>query len=229
MQVRLILLSGSRVGEEVRVDRVAVLGRNPDCELHLDDAGVSRRHARVRIDGDEVWLEDLGSSNGTKVSGQRVKEVRLEDGDVFELAKVKVRVKSVRDAAVAPGVREAPARGTDGGGGFEELEIEEPVVPRVSVPKAPAAKSSEPRVVPPAAVPPVELRAAPKSTGESGGAGDVVQTKSGGITPRVAANRSTGVLGEDLSQQSGPQKILVLLVAFALAAAVFWIVFSVMR
>jgi DNA-binding winged helix-turn-helix (wHTH) protein len=49
-----------------------VLGRDPSLELCVDSASVSRRHARLRIGGGEVLLEDLGSKNGTFVNGQRV-------------------------------------------------------------------------------------------------------------------------------------------------------------
>jgi DNA-binding winged helix-turn-helix (wHTH) protein len=44
-----------------------VIGRDPDCAIWLDAPGVSRRHARVRVDGREATLEDLGSKNGTRV------------------------------------------------------------------------------------------------------------------------------------------------------------------
>ena len=54
MQVRLILLSGSRVGDEVQVDGEAILGRSPDCALCLEDGGVSRQHAKVRLEADSI-------------------------------------------------------------------------------------------------------------------------------------------------------------------------------
>lgn len=46
-----------------------VLGRDPDCAVVVDDATVSRRHARVTVRGSEAVLEDLGSKNGTTVNG----------------------------------------------------------------------------------------------------------------------------------------------------------------
>ena len=59
-----------------------VVGRDPAAHLHVDHAGVSRRHARLTVDGVEVRIEDLGSKNGTTVGGKRVSEpIRLRDGD----------------------------------------------------------------------------------------------------------------------------------------------------
>jgi DNA-binding winged helix-turn-helix (wHTH) protein len=59
-----------------------VLGRDPAAHLHVDHAGVSRRHARITVDGLAVRVEDLGSKNGTTVGGTRVAEpVTLRDGD----------------------------------------------------------------------------------------------------------------------------------------------------
>jgi len=48
------------------------LGANPDNDLVLADALISGRHARLRWDGASWWVEDLGSTNGTLVNGQRL-------------------------------------------------------------------------------------------------------------------------------------------------------------
>ncbi|MCA8970615.1 MAG: FHA domain-containing protein [Planctomycetes bacterium] len=206
MQVRLILLSGSRVGEEVRVDDEAVLGRSADCALSLEDNGVSRHHARVRLEDDgSVWIEDLGSSNGTKIAGQRVREAKLEDGDIFELATVKVRVKVSGHESVAPSSADQGAAppAEPAGTGFEDLEIEEPVV---TVRSAPRTDSQPPRPKP---------------------AEVVVSSKS--ITPRVPASRQGNLLAEDLAQQTGLPKLLMVLVAVAAAGGVFWLLFEAVR
>lgn len=49
-----------------------VIGRSSSCDLPLDDALVSRRHATVRVQGEDVLVEDLGSRNGVLVNGTRV-------------------------------------------------------------------------------------------------------------------------------------------------------------
>lgn len=59
---------------------VTLLGRGTDCDLRLVDPGVSRHHAELRVEDDQVVLVDLGSTNGTLVNGQPVRRVMLTDG-----------------------------------------------------------------------------------------------------------------------------------------------------
>ena len=59
-----------------------IIGRDPASHVWLDAAGVSRRHARIAIEGADVRLEDLGSKNGTSVGNRSVEGgVALRDGD----------------------------------------------------------------------------------------------------------------------------------------------------
>jgi hypothetical protein len=64
----------------------AVLGRSRECDVVLDDANVSRKHAEIRP-GPQGWtIADLGSTNGTRVNGREVQGAQpLNDGDRFEL------------------------------------------------------------------------------------------------------------------------------------------------
>jgi hypothetical protein len=59
---------------------VTMLGRGTDCDLRLVDPGVSRHHAELRVEDDQVVLVDLGSTNGTFVNGAPVRRVELTDG-----------------------------------------------------------------------------------------------------------------------------------------------------
>ena len=59
---------------------VTLLGRGTDCDLRLVDPGVSRHHAEIRVEGSEVVLVDLGSTNGSFVNGQPIRRVTLVDG-----------------------------------------------------------------------------------------------------------------------------------------------------
>jgi pSer/pThr/pTyr-binding forkhead associated (FHA) protein len=59
---------------------MTMLGRGTDCDLRLVDPGVSRHHAELRVEDDEVVLVDLGSTNGTFVNGEPVRRVALTDG-----------------------------------------------------------------------------------------------------------------------------------------------------
>lgn len=61
-------------------DRIS-LGRSRQCDVHVTDANVSRRHAEVRRQGSEYWIVDLGSTNGTRLNDERVERAALGDGD----------------------------------------------------------------------------------------------------------------------------------------------------
>ena len=63
----------------------AVLGRSKDCEVQVEDANVSRRHAELRREGSTWWLVDLDSTNGTELNGKRVQRAKLSDGDKITL------------------------------------------------------------------------------------------------------------------------------------------------
>lgn len=84
-------------GRRVVLDQEKVtLGRLPECELAVADANVSRRHAEVRRGPDNSWVvEDLGSTNGTKVNGLRISGARrLEDGDEITVGATSVRFEA---------------------------------------------------------------------------------------------------------------------------------------
>jgi hypothetical protein len=70
---------------------ITVLGRDDGADIVLDDPGVSRRHCEVRITADGPHLvstiRDLGSTNGTFVSGERIRTRHLQDGDRVTLGR----------------------------------------------------------------------------------------------------------------------------------------------
>ncbi len=72
----------------------ATLGRGTGADIVIADAAVSRVHAAVRVDGQTVVLEDLGSSNGTTVNGQLITAPwRLAPGDVVSLGSTELEVR----------------------------------------------------------------------------------------------------------------------------------------
>jgi hypothetical protein len=75
--------------------RPVTIGRAPDCDCHLVEPSVSRRHAQLRR-VDETWLlRDLGSSNGTRLNGMRViEEIQVRPGDQLSLGGVRYRLGS---------------------------------------------------------------------------------------------------------------------------------------
>lgn len=83
-----------------------VVGRAPDASIWIDAPGVSRHHARIRLDGDDATLEDLGSKNGTFVRGHRVTtSSRLSDGDQIRLGSVVITFRIPQPAGSTETVR----------------------------------------------------------------------------------------------------------------------------
>ena len=74
------VLSGSRL----------LIGRSRDCDLTLEDPNASRRHAELRNEDGSWIVADLGSTNGIKVNGRRVKEAVLQPGDELTLGLAKL-------------------------------------------------------------------------------------------------------------------------------------------
>jgi pSer/pThr/pTyr-binding forkhead associated (FHA) protein len=82
---------GGRVGESFALDGERMtIGRRPDSAIFLDDVTVSRDHALVVRRGDDLYLDDLGSLNGTYVNRHRVDSHRLADGDELQIGKYKL-------------------------------------------------------------------------------------------------------------------------------------------
>jgi pSer/pThr/pTyr-binding forkhead associated (FHA) protein len=80
-------------GRTVTVDEGPLtIGRLPECSIVVEDANVSRRHAELRRDGDDVVVSDLGSTNGTRVNGAQVRGARrLNDGDEITVGRTSLR------------------------------------------------------------------------------------------------------------------------------------------
>ncbi|MDO4693772.1 MAG: FHA domain-containing protein [Eikenella sp.] len=76
---------GGAVDIVLPVGKAIVVGRSRDADVVLAAPEVSGRHVRLRYDGSELAVEDLGSRNGTFVNGRRVQNTRLQAGDVLRL------------------------------------------------------------------------------------------------------------------------------------------------
>lgn len=94
--LKLVRRGGPALTGEIRpADRPLQIGRGTSCDVVLADLAVSRRHARIRWQDEELVLEDLGSSGGTYVNGERVQRCSLRPGDVVRFgSKTEYRVES---------------------------------------------------------------------------------------------------------------------------------------
>lgn len=73
-------------------EEVVIIGRAKDCDIQIDDQSVSSKHARLIVekdayldDAENIYIEDLKSTNGTEVNGKEVKKRKLEDGDILKI------------------------------------------------------------------------------------------------------------------------------------------------
>ncbi len=86
-----IRAGGGRVGESFAVDGERMsIGRRPDAEVFLDDVTVSRDHALLIRRGEQWYLDDCGSLNGTYVNRSRIESQRLQEGDEVQIGKYKL-------------------------------------------------------------------------------------------------------------------------------------------
>ena len=100
MRVRLIPADGSAPVELTR--DVVLVGRGEDCDLRVDHKSVSKRHCvLVRTDG-LVLLRDLGSTNGTRVNGTRVRRAALLPNDQIAFANFRFTLVFGNTSALAP-------------------------------------------------------------------------------------------------------------------------------
>jgi pSer/pThr/pTyr-binding forkhead associated (FHA) protein len=82
---------GGRSGESFALDEDRMsIGRTPDAAVFLDDVTVSRNHALLVRRQDGLYVDDLGSLNGTYVNRRRIESHRLADGDEIQIGKYKL-------------------------------------------------------------------------------------------------------------------------------------------
>jgi len=76
-------ISGKYQGGEFPIvpEKQIIVGRSSDLDMVLVEDMVSRKHARIAMQADQIWIEDLGSTNGTFVNGEKIKRARLKEGD----------------------------------------------------------------------------------------------------------------------------------------------------
>ena len=72
---QVVIVEGGNKGETISLDKAPLLiGRGNDAAIRLDDDYVSTRHARIASSGDQWFVEDLGSTNGTYVGSSRISQ-----------------------------------------------------------------------------------------------------------------------------------------------------------
>ena len=105
----------SETGEQTShdlVDETLTIGRSPENTIHLEDVSVSGRHAELVMVGENCYLKDLNSTNGTLVNGQPVTNVILRAGDRIRFGKIEAcyECDAAGTAQPLPRLEEAVAR-----------------------------------------------------------------------------------------------------------------------
>lgn len=100
MIVKLIVVSGKSAGRSIAVKRSKFLiGRADECDIRPLSEEVSRRHCAIIVGPESVFVEDLGSRNGTFVNGERIAErTQVTDGDAVRVGSLELRVSCTRQA-----------------------------------------------------------------------------------------------------------------------------------
>src|SRR5262245_23841525 len=97
MRLVLEVVEGPHAGARFTFDRheTFLVGRDAKARLALtDDRHFSRNHFLLEMDPPRCLLRDLDSRNGTKVNGERVKEVVLKDGDIISGGRTAIRIST---------------------------------------------------------------------------------------------------------------------------------------
>ena len=103
---------------EIELERnESIVGRSPDCDIHIDADGVSREHAYLRLSGGKVTIEDNESRNGTFVNEERIDQRALRPGDRVRLGPA-VELELVDRSRKSRASKSVKAGGAAKGGGF---------------------------------------------------------------------------------------------------------------
>ena len=97
-------ISGKYQGGEfpLRPNREITIGRSSDLDMVLVEDMVSRKHAKITTDDRTVLIQDLGSTNGTFVNGEKVRSVRLKEGDRILVGTSIIKLVTANNEAPVP-------------------------------------------------------------------------------------------------------------------------------
>lgn len=95
----LVGLSENIRGQRFELDREEILvGRGSDCHIQIKDPKVSRKHAKIKVKAGQLTIEDLGSSHGVLINGERVNDSQLKDGDSLQIGDSYLQVELGQDS-----------------------------------------------------------------------------------------------------------------------------------
>lgn len=98
MPKMIVSIDGVVIKEVQLTKERTTLGRRPYNDVVIDNLAVSGEHAALQMNGSEVVLEDLNSTNGTYVNGKAIKKQALQNGDTIEVGKYKIKFVNEAEA-----------------------------------------------------------------------------------------------------------------------------------
>lgn len=103
-------VAGTAFGRSFHVLSPTTVGRSPECDICLDESGISRLHARLRPLDYGLEVEDTGSTNGSFLNGQRIGIGIARVGDEIAFDRLRFRVGGLRKPAPSPPSAAASSR-----------------------------------------------------------------------------------------------------------------------
>ena len=98
---KLVVIGGKLRGKEFELsDGENILGRDPDCEVHIAIEGISKRHASFNVHTDTVYVKDLKSSNGTFINGKNVSQATLKAGDKIAIPEAILSLVEIKEKKI---------------------------------------------------------------------------------------------------------------------------------
>ena len=92
---RLVLLSEGLTGKTFELKpELTTVGRLPDNALQIPEASVSSHHCEVQLRGNDLFVRDLDSTNGTFINGEKIKEGTVKPGQILRLGVVDMRLET---------------------------------------------------------------------------------------------------------------------------------------
>lgn len=188
----ILTLDGALLGEHDLDKEMLTIGRRPSNDVHIDNLAISGSHAAVRTLGNDYFLEDLDSTNGTFVNGKSVKKHLLQHGDVIELGKYHLRF-----------VNEAALNAVVGGGqeDFEKTMIIRPsAMQSITVEReSPSVSAQEPALAEPPKAESAKVELAKTEQPQTSGPGPVahIQVLNGpGAGRELVLNKTLTTIGK---------------------------------
>lgn len=88
--IQLLNPQGNVINESI-VTKEAVIGRSNKSDLKIEDDFASYSHAKIILEGQNYFLKDLKSTNGTYLNSAKVNKAKLSDGDIIAIGKTRIK------------------------------------------------------------------------------------------------------------------------------------------